>query len=495
MKKFKVIILLSLVLVGCKKPPTPSSSVDDKPTSITSAPISSEINSERTGQRKLDFYGINDFHGAIVESSSEPGIFKIGSYLKSRFAENPNGSIFLNSGDFWQGSADSNINKGKFLTEAMNELKLDAMTLGNHEFDWFDTAIKANKVIANYPFLGANVMLKESGQLATDLVHYDDTYGASTMLVKNDVRVGVIGTVGSRLESSISGLAIAPYSFEPVDAYIRAQAEILRNARADVITLVTHDSLANGAGEYTEIINDKIVDLIFTGHAHQEHNGTINGIPVLQTRGNGRQIMEVSAIYDFDTKMFLLQNSALQSADYIKSYYTDDQDLLDLFVPYAEEIDTIKNEVIGTLTDTIYASNLVNMANRVMYGYANSLKSYPNLVALHNGGGVRVSSIPSGQVTYGDIYKAFPFDNEIVIIENVSGSDMNSLVRGDYIPYSPGVSSFNYGEYYTLVTIDFISYRSGAVTLDYTQDHTLNYVRELIADHFREVGTINPSLY
>lgn len=469
----------------------------------SSMPVTSEEESSvpslsedtRTGTRKLNFYGINDFHGAIIESNSEPGIFKLGSYLKDKYTKNPEGSIFINAGDYWQGSSDSNLNRGAFLTEAMNILDVDSFTLGNHEFDWFDTTIEANKARADYPFLGANVISKETNTVASNLVHYDDTFKASVIVEKNDVKVGIVGTTGSNLESSILGTAIAPYSFNPVDTYIRSEVANLKALGADVIALSTHDSLYGSTGEYAGIINDRLVDVIFSAHQHAQHNEKINGIPVLQTNGYGKQVMEVDAMYDFDEKTFFVEAARLQTASVIKSY-PEDPELLELFnTGYADEINAIKNEVVGTLTSDFSKSGLVNLANQLMSEYVYATTNLTNVVAVHNLGGVRVDyGLPAGEVKYGDIYRAFPFDNEVMIIENISGSDLNRLISGDY--YSlPDESTLLSTKMYTLVTIDFISFRDRAVTLSYEQTHTYQYVRELVAGFFRTEQFIDGNNY
>lgn len=455
----------------------------------SSIPSSSE--DTRTGMRKLNFFGINDFHGAVIESSTEPGIFKLGSYLKTQYAKNPEGSIFINAGDFWQGSADSNINKGAFLTEAMNVLDLDSFTLGNHEFDWFDVAIEANKARASYPFLGANVIKKETNTIASNLVHYDDTFKGSVIVEKNDVKVGIVGTTGSNLEGSILGTSIAPYSFNPVDTYIRSEVANLRALGADVIALSTHDSLYSSTGEYSGIINDRLVDVIFTGHAHVQHNEKINGIPVLQTNGYGKQVMEVDAFYDFDEKTFLVEATRLQTANVVKTF-SEDIELLTLFNDnYASEINAIKDEVVGTLTNDISQAGLVNMANQLMLDFVSNTTTLSDVIAVHNLGGVRLYyGLPAGEVTYGDIYRAFPFDNEVMIIENISGSDLDRLISGDYYS-NPAESTLISSKLYTLVTIDYISFRERSVTLSYDQTHTYQYVRELVADLFRTEQVID----
>lgn len=514
MKKDKIFfgVILALLLVGCNRgdssslPPSSEEPVTSTTTSIApsdSAPTTSQdsepvpsdsstpttSNEYRKGTRKLEFFGLNDFHGAISESSSEPGIFKISSYLKSRYAANEGGTVLLNAGDFWQGSADSNINKGAFLTRAMNELNADAMTIGNHEFDWYDTAIINNKARANYPFLGANIMRKDTNKLATEIVHYDDTFKASTMVEKNDVRIGIVGAIGAYLESSILATAVAPYSFEPVDSYIRSEVINLKSQGADVIALVVHESLAGNYAAYDRILSDKLVDLVFSGHAHAKDNQLINGIPVMQTNGNGKQIMEIEATYDFDLKEFRVDNRTFAEAAYIKGAYSEDVAMRALFSEYEDEINEVKNEVVGTLSAPISKGGLVNMANQLMYKYANDLE-YTNVVAVHNTGGVRVEYIPQGPVTYGDIYQAFPFDNEVMIIEEVLGETLKNFISY-HSSYPMSSHAIIDDENYTLVTIDYLSVSEYSSVKDMAQKHTGQYVREFIAQNFRDKGTID----
>ena len=55
------------------------------------------------------------------------------------------------------------------------------------------------------------------------------------------------------------------------------------------------------------------------------------------------------------------------------------------------------------------------------------LESLPVDVALHNvRGGIR-HGLPAGDLTYGDVYKMFPFDNRIVILD-LSGKELRKLI-------------------------------------------------------------------
>ena len=91
---------------------------------------------EQPGIIGIDILSVNDFHGALVESGRNPGAAKFGAFLRSEWKKNPHGTIFLSAGDMFQGSPDSNLLYGKTVVEVLNALRLDAMTLGNHEFDW-----------------------------------------------------------------------------------------------------------------------------------------------------------------------------------------------------------------------------------------------------------------------------------------------------------------------------------------------------------------------
>ena len=84
----------------------------------------------------IDILTTNDFHGALVEAGKNPGAAKFGAFLLQQRAKNPYGSIFVSAGDMFQGSPDSNLLYGKTVVEVLNALQMDAMTLGNHEFDW-----------------------------------------------------------------------------------------------------------------------------------------------------------------------------------------------------------------------------------------------------------------------------------------------------------------------------------------------------------------------
>ena len=78
----------------------------------------------------------NDVHGRMVEGDYN-GV--IGNALLSGIANDTRSkgtTLVFDSGDSFQGLPISNSSKGEDMAAVMNAVGFDAMTVGNHEFDF-----------------------------------------------------------------------------------------------------------------------------------------------------------------------------------------------------------------------------------------------------------------------------------------------------------------------------------------------------------------------
>ena len=101
--------------------------------------------------------GISDFHGALEESGKFPGFAKLGGHLREQYNKNPQGTLIQRGGDMFQGSLLSTVSQGRPVLAAMNYTGFDAMTIGNHEFDWGVKFLQELASQADFPFLAANL--------------------------------------------------------------------------------------------------------------------------------------------------------------------------------------------------------------------------------------------------------------------------------------------------------------------------------------------------
>ena len=370
----------------------------------------------------IDLYEVSDFHGAVdykpSDSNAYIGLSKLASYFDGKRAINPGGTLVLSSGDMFQGSADSNSTRGYMVNYCMNYMGFDAMSLGNHEFDWTDTWIKKNAELAyeghTIPYLGINIYDKATGSLPSFLQK-------STIVERGDYKIGIIGAMGNALESSILYSSIQNYEFVEEAELISTEAARLRSEEhCDVVVLLEHQ----GIGEIPQVTG---VDAIFGGHAHENKTGTVGTIPAAATKNYGRGIAHIGLKINKSTKEVSPLGSA--SVEGIVNAtceaLPENAGIQNIMSQYAPSINSIKNIELATAVDDLkFDKALKNICTRTMFDEAEAVvKANPTmeqldvLCAFHNvNGGIR-DDIRAGKVTYGSVYSAFPFDNEVVLIK------------------------------------------------------------------------------
>ncbi len=152
----------------------------------------------------------NDSHGNAVKTSYV-GYTQLATLIKQERARNPNRTLLLSSGDNIQGDAMMYYFKSAALgytadgttiitptmhinplIAAMNTMNYNAMTLGNHEFNFGSQIFTTTLQKATFPLLQANL--------------YDDgSYGIAQANIKSDVAVSLPGS-GSNIKIGILGI-------------------------------------------------------------------------------------------------------------------------------------------------------------------------------------------------------------------------------------------------------------------------------------------------
>lgn len=489
MKKRILFVLLPLLLAGCNPSTNSSHSSYSVPSFDTSYDDTIEPNKDEQGNYLLDFYGLNDFHGSVAEDEeeSQPGFSKIATFLKEKRAENPGGTVIVSSGDMWQGSADSNITHGELVVDLMNYVGFDAMTLGNHEFDWEISQIEENAQKANFPFLGANIVSSETGQRA-------DFALPSVMIRRGPLNIGIIGTIGASLESSIVASALAGYEFALQAPIVESESERLKNEGADTVILLTHDSWATLYTDGRTIVNNHYVDAVFSGHAHVTDRHLENNIPILQTTGMGEQIMHIQLSISATGEVTPSTYEILDSSTYVANLTPDSlaQEIYDYY--YYNFIKDIKEEVVGKVGSTMNLMQISYMACYTMLQHARTVDDTV-VAAFHNNyGGIRVDSWSKGQMTYGDIYKTIPFDNYISIFE-VTGESIKQMANQYSAVATVKETELVNSQVYKIAIISYLSEGRAAPYLLDDGVIISGFVRDLIAQEFRDNGTVYPNTY
>ena len=424
MRKPSILFILPLMLaslVGCNKE-------DFKPIPIASS--ENQALKMDGSNYLLDFYALNDLHGAVVENvettnlnDREPGMARIGAFIREKRNNNLGGSFFLSNGDAYQGSADSNITYGKLVMEMFNLLDFESNSVGNHEFDWtIPTLLESmEEAKVEYSFLACNIKDKAASEIAGKTVYADwcDPYKIEERGVGADkVKIGIIGSIATGLESSILSSAVRNYEFLEPLPLVQHYSQELKDKGCDVIIYTTHGGVSGKGGTVNHDIAN-YVDVIFTGHTHTEvltYYPSIRGaqVPVLQGRSNGILMSHAELRVDKVTKVVSATGNLLSFSDL--NAFGKDKSIEAIYDKWNREtISAVKNEKIGSVSKEISKDEMSTFLAKEMLSYARG-QDNAVVAAFHNGlGGVR-DVLRKGNVTYGDIYKIFPFDNALYFV-------------------------------------------------------------------------------
>jgi 2',3'-cyclic-nucleotide 2'-phosphodiesterase/3'-nucleotidase/5'-nucleotidase len=235
-----------------------------------------------------------DYYADTVEGSR--GLARAATIVDSVRAANPGRVILVDAGDFLQGNpfsyAAARIDTAapSAVVAAMNAMHYDAVTIGNHEFNYGVPTLRRETSTATFALLAANATGGKT----------PPPWRAWTMIERAGVKIAVIGatTPGSMLWDSANlrdaGVVIGAI----VPAVAKAVTEA-RAAGADAIVVVAHAGINGASANDTVFVatlggeNPMVkvardvpgIDLIVFGHTHREvADTTISGVLFTQPR-------------------------------------------------------------------------------------------------------------------------------------------------------------------------------------------------------------------
>lgn len=497
MKKILILLLMLALLCGCTQ--TPSATTTTTPSSNCPHADADDNGSCDLCAGNLlvalDFYAINDLHGKLADGQSHIGVDELTTFLKAK--QQSENTVFLSSGDMWQGSSESNLTQGLIITEWMNELDFASMTLGNHEYDWGEEAIELNAAAAEFPFLAINIYDR-----ATDTrVDYCD---ASVVVEVAGIQVGIIGAMGDCYSSIASDKVEDVYFItgRQLTELVKAESKRLRaDEGVDFVVYSIHDGSSSGssylsasklAGYYDISLSDGYVDLVFEGHTHQKYLAPDErGVYHLQHRGdNTGGISHAEISINSVTGSYRVTDTTLITTSVYDSM-ADDPIVAQLLEKYKDQI-SIADRVLGQNNAYRSSDYLCELVAKLYYELGQNAWGDQYTVTL--GGGFLSARSPydleKGQVTYGQLQSIFPFDNDIVLC-SVKGSDLLSKFinsgNSRYHIYGQWGQIDRDATYYIVVDTYTATYAPNRLTIVETYTPGI-YARDLLADHVAAGG-------
>ncbi len=414
----------------------------------------------------------NDMHGQLgpdevqVDATRVPagGVIAMADELASLRATG-DAVVVLDAGDLFTGPIDSTLAEGAPIIDAYNVLEVDAVAIGNHEFDFGPVgyervtappsvgdeagpdgprgALLARMNEARFPFLSANLHRSDNQPLAWPHAR------ASTHIRRAGFDVGVVGyttieTPVTTLKPNVSGLDFATHAAPSVAAEIHA----LRAAGAAPVVLLAHASLegelpqrlddpsdpegARRVGELATLIDAIPVadrpDVIVAGHRHQWMLGRVRGVPIVSSDQHGVGLARIRycrsdrgapRLERIDRHVAMA--SSPPSSELGRAVAA-------AVAPWQKKVSAVADVLVATLPQpcAFRARNgtaLAEQTARAVAEHASAAAAPPPgvpLVALVNSGSLR-APLRAGPLRFRDIFATSPFENGVAVCGTTRG--------------------------------------------------------------------------
>ena len=216
---------------------------------------------------KITILHTNDMHSHIHPFTSGRnkglgGIAQRAAIIK-KIREQEKHVLLLDAGDIFQGTPYFNFYKGELEFKLMSEMKYDAATIGNHDFDNGLEGLKNQLPNAKFPFLSANYDFKKT--------ILKNSFKPYKIFQKGKIKIGVIG-IGIELEGLVPKSLYGKTQYKDPVKTANYYAELLKkDKKCDMVICLSHLGFKYKTNKISDIKlakQSKNIDLIIGGHTH-----------------------------------------------------------------------------------------------------------------------------------------------------------------------------------------------------------------------------------
>lgn len=222
-----------------------------------------------TAQKQLTILHTNDTHSTILPlnpnledtmKAARGGYLRRVVMLKEERKKDPE-LLLIDSGDFSQGSGYYTMFKGDVEVELMNQMGYDAVTIGNHEFDFgLDNMARLFKM-AKFPVVCSNYDF--TGTVCEGLIK------PYIVLKRKGVKIGIFG-LSPKLKGLVSDKNCVGVKYlDPAKVALETATMLKKDLKCDVVICISHLGWEIGGNDDRYMVQgSRYVDLVLGGHSH-----------------------------------------------------------------------------------------------------------------------------------------------------------------------------------------------------------------------------------
>lgn len=265
----------------------------------------------------------NDIHGRIEVDDDLMGFPYIASVVEE-YRNDYENVLVLDAGDVIHGRPITDKLDGRSTVEIMNFVGYDAMTIGNHDFNFGQERLLELEDMMEFDLIAANV--ERDGE---------KLFNPYVVKEVGDYTIGIFGMATSDTYSTTHPDNVEGIDFTDMAEAAEEYVNVLRNEYdVDMVIGLTHVGLEDS----TEIANQVDgIDLIVDGHSHsllQEgewHNDTL----IAQANEYTKYLGKVEIGFGADE---LDMTASVMSAEDVKAEYEPNEDVEKMLKEFNDEV-------------------------------------------------------------------------------------------------------------------------------------------------------------
>lgn len=452
---------------------------------LTSATADAAIDNHSSRPVAIRLMALNDFHGNLEPPAGSSGKVTrsdgtsvlaggaayLAAHVKQLRAQSPNSLLFSAGDNIGASPLASALFHDEPTIDLFNQLGVKASAIGNHELDkgyqellrkqfggcspvdgcQFEKTFPG----AKWPYLAANMTFDNGLPAALPF----------TIDYSGGIPVGVIGVPLHDLPSVTSADAIKGLKFGDEVQAINRSADLLDFLGVKTIVVLLHqgdNTEGGGPNDCKETPGPALaiaqhaspkVDVIFSGHSHQQYNCTVpdpagNPRPLIQGASFGRLLSVVDLKIDPRTRD-VIRSQTVAHNEIVTRDVTPDPAAQALVSKAVTLAAPIANKAVGTIKSDIVAAQATSgespLGDVIGDAQLESTKSAGAQVALMNPGGIRAdlnfksatTGVPDGTVTYANAFTVQPFANILQTV-TLTGDQLKAVLEQQWQPQPNG---------------------------------------------------------
>ena len=371
----------------------------------------------------VDVLSLSDLHGRL------DALPRIAAEIAPLRARGP--SLLLDAGDSAQGTIEASLSTGDAVVAGLAELGVDAAALGNHDLDFGQEAARRRIAAAPYPTLAANLRDARTRRMPT----WKNLDAGRVFRLPGGPVVGVFGLSTPSTPRQTMPANTAGLRFGRLAPEAERQARDLRARGAELVIGLVHAggscrdlaspddlSTCDPGGELFSLaraLPAGLVDGLVGGHTHGFVSHRVNGVALVQAGSRGQAVGWLTLCVGQPARFHLPIRPGDDKGGAVAA---EDAKVRAAVAPHLAAAEAERQRPVGVRLDRPLGRGRDRVSPLGATAAQAARAAMGAEIGLVNAGALR-GTLPAGDLRYGQLYEAMPFDDGLAVVR-MRGADL-----------------------------------------------------------------------